>query len=133
MAGLLGRALQFLLLLGFEVVSPVRWRELIKVIGISSGDAFDNVSKVGLRGNALSFGTDKRRVDDRTEFSGFRVSDEGLVLLADSAGTDGIFDEVIVDLHFAMLQIDLHAWPLPLSIAQCLPKWTFGEGAYVNF
>ena len=46
-------ALQFLLLPGFKVVSPVRWRELIEFIGISSGCASDNVSEVGLRSNSL--------------------------------------------------------------------------------
>ena len=126
MAGLLGRVLQFLLLPGFEVVSPVRWRELIKIIGISSRKAFNDVGEVGLRVDALSLGADEQCVEDGTAFSGFGVADEEVVFLADGTGTDGVLDEVVVDLDFAMLQVDLHAWPLPSGIAQCLPKWTFG-------
>ena len=45
------------------------------------------------------------------------MSDEEVILLADGAGTNGVLDEVVVDLDFAVVQIDLHAWPLPLGIA----------------
>ena len=109
--------LQLLRLPCFELVCPVHWRELIKVIGISSRKPLDDVGQIGLWVDALSLGTNEQCVEDSASLTGFGMSDEEVILLADGAGTNGVLDEVVVDLDFAVVQIDLHAWPLPLGIA----------------
>ena len=79
-----------------------------------------------MRVDPLGLGADEQRVKVGASFSSFGVADEEVVLLANCAGVNGVLDEIVVDLDFAMVEIDLHACPLPKGITEGLPKGTFG-------
>jgi hypothetical protein len=59
--------------------------------------------------------------------SGF--SNEDPVFLAEGGGTDGVFDEVVVDLDAAVGQIHLQGWPLSKGIVDGLTEQALGEMA----
>lgn len=59
----------------------------------------------------MALAGDGQRVDDRGAVTGVTASDKEPVLLAQSAGTDGIFDEVVVDLDLAVVKVFAEGFP----------------------
>ena len=74
-------------------------------------DTGENVLQVSVRVEAATPATFDDGVNDGATFSGISVSHEQPVLLADGRGTNGIFDQVVVDLHPAVCQINRQGAP----------------------
>lgn len=68
-------------------------------------------------------------VDDRGFFSRVLRSDEQPVLRSQLGGTDGVFDEVVVDLDAAIRQIGLKIPPLVHGVGDGFAQMTFWQDA----
>ena len=55
------------------------------------------------------------------------MANEEPVLFSDSAWTDGILGQVIVDLERAVGEVDLPGFPFSGGIVQSFAHWTFGQ------
>jgi len=60
---------------------------------------------------AQHFAVAQKGVEDRRFPSALRCTEEQPVLLADGTGTNRVFNQIVVNLHSAILQI--HAEPIP--------------------
>lgn len=61
-------------------------------------------------------------VDDGAALAGFGVADEEPVFLAESGGANGVFHEVVVDLHAAIVHINFQGAPLAERVIQGLAQ-----------
>lgn len=75
------------------------------------GQAFEHVGQVGFRLVALTFGAFDEGVDDGDALTGGFSADEQPVLFPYGCEADVVFDKVVVDLNFAVL--DKKAEPVP--------------------
>ena len=74
-----------------------------------AGEDFTKISEGIKPATAAAFNDG---VDDRADLTGIGVADEEPVLLADGRGADGVFDQVVVNLHPAIIQINAQRAPL---------------------
>ena len=68
-------------------------------------------------------------VEDRATLTGTGFANEEPVFLADSGGTHGIFDEVIVDLDAAVLQVNFERPPLAQGVINRLAEQALEKGS----
>ena len=66
-------------------------------------------------------------VVDRAGLSGIGTAEEEPVLFPDSGGSNGVFDEIVVDLHFAMLGVDEKFFPEIQRVADRFAGAAFGK------
>ncbi len=84
--------------------------------------AFEDVRQIRLGIDALPVAVADERVERGGTVSGGWIAHEQPVLLADRAGADRVFNEVVVDLHAAMAQEHAQLVPLVERIAQRLSR-----------
>ena len=86
----------------------------------------EHVAQVSERVEVAAAAVFDEGVDDGAALSGIGIADEEPIFLADGRGTDGIFHEVIVELHAAIRPDTLptsatgpahNQWPAPTSFA----------------
>ena len=97
------------------------------------GTAAQDVVEVGLGVEAAATGAFDEGVVDGGGFAGFGIADEEIVLFADGAGSDGVFDEVVVEFDPAVFQIAGEAVPLAEGIVEGLAKGAFGQVPSAGF
>ncbi|MEI6892472.1 MAG: hypothetical protein V5783_09905 [Pontiella sp.] len=64
-------------------------------------------------------------VDDGAGLPGVGAAKEQEVFFTDGGGPNGIFNEVIVDLQFSMLEIQVEFGPVFLGVVDCFSKVAF--------
>jgi hypothetical protein len=77
-----------------------------------SRQAGEDVPHIGHRVFAVTLARDDQRVEDRRALAGVGVPDKQPVLLSDARGPDRIFDQVIVEATFAMMEMGAERSPL---------------------
>ena len=66
-------------------------------------------------------------VDDGAALAGLGFADEEPVFLADGGGANGVFHQVVIDLHPAIAQIDFQRGPLAQRIINGLAQAALGR------
>jgi len=69
-----------------------------------AGQPGEDVFEIGVRINAPTTAAFDHGINDGSPFSRIRIAHEQPVLLADGRGADGVFDQVVVDLHPVIIQ-----------------------------
>lgn len=77
----------------------------------------------------MAFAGDDNRVDDRATLPGFGRADEQEVFLAHRRRADGVFDQVVADLAFAVLELHEQCFPLSEKILACFARFGFRAAA----
>ena len=80
------------------------------------GQALQHVFEITIRFDAMALAVFDQGVKDGAALAGFFGAEEQPVLFADGGGPDGVFHQVVVDLHFAMVQEPFQARPLVQGI-----------------
>ena len=89
----------------------------------------EDVAKVGVRINAAATAGFDDGVDDRSALTGSGFADEQPVFLANGGWSNGIFHEVIIDLHSAVFQEHAQCWPLAQRVIHGLAEQTLRQVA----
>src|SRR5438874_10066686 len=84
---------------------PVGGKQRIDLIDFHGGQTGQDVGEVILRIDAATAATDENGVNYSAAPAGIGVSDEEPASAADGGGTNGIFDQVIVDFESAVFEI----------------------------
>ena len=114
-------------------MGPSRCGEGVDLIQVGDGAAAQDIVKVGEGGEAAAAGAGDEGVEDGGSFPGFGIADEQVVFLADGAGADGVFDEVVVEFDPAVFQITGEALSLAEGVGEGLAKLAFGEVTVAAF
>ena len=93
--------------------------------GGRGGDAADDVGEVGFGIKAPAAGAGGDGVEDGALLSGFSRAEEEEVLFANGAGTDFIFDQIVVDFDAAVVQIGCQAAPSLAGVVEGFAKPAF--------
>ena len=85
---------------------------------VHARQARQNVAQLSVGIQASASAAFDERIEDGSPVSGFGLAYEEPVLLPQGGGADGVFDQVIVDLHPAVGQVHLQCFPLAQGLVQ---------------
>ena len=108
---------------------PVERRQLADLLVGRGGQALQHVFEVGVRFHTVAPAVFEQSVNDGAALAGFFGAEEQPVLFADGGGPDGIFHQVIVDLHLAVVQEPFQGRPLVQGLADGLAHRALRQGA----
>ena len=92
---------------------PQPRRESAEVVAIGHPrQASEDVLHIGQRVFAVTLARDNQRVEDGGAFAGIGVPDKQPVLFSDARGPDRVFDQLIVEATFAVMQMGAERCPL---------------------
>lgn len=97
------------------------------VLVVHGWELGEDVPKVFVWIDAEPLAGDQHRVNDGATSSGLGRADKKPVFLAYGGGTDGVLDQVVVDLSFAVFKQGLDQWPLGKGVCGGLSQFAFGE------
>ena len=72
-------------------------------------------------------------IDDSATLAGVGFADKQPVFLPDGRGADGVFDQIVVDLHPAIGQIDFQRAPLAQGIIQRCSQEALRQMVFAGF
>jgi len=101
---------------------PIRGQEFVDGVVGGSGDAAEDVAEVSHRVVTVTPGTHDEGVDHRTTPTCLGVPNKEPVPLSNTTGSDGVFDEVVVDFESAVSQIPLQSVPFCQGVAHGFAK-----------
>ena len=84
--------------------------------------AREDFTEIGVRVEAATAAAFDDGVNNGAALAGPGVADEEPVFLADGGGANGVFDQVVIDLHPAIVQIDGQRGPLAQRIINGLSQ-----------
>ena len=93
----------------------------------------EHLAQVGVRVQTASAATFDEGINNRAAFAGSGIAHEQPVLLAAGGGPDGIFHQVVVNLHPAVIQINGQRGPLAQGIIHSLPQQTLRQVSSAGF
>src|ERR1700733_3773485 len=91
---------------------PSSGSDLGDLMVLHVGQACEHILEVSVGIKAPTPAGFDEGVNDGGPFSGIGLPDKEPVLLSQGRWPDGIFDQVVVDLHPAISQINFQCWPL---------------------
>ena len=92
---------------------PQPRRESAEVVAVGHPrQASEDVLHIGQRVFAVTLARDNQRVEDGGALAGIGVPDKQPVLFSDARGPDRVFDQVIVEATFAVMQMGAERCPL---------------------
>lgn len=97
------------------------------------GEAGEDVAEVGVRVDPAAAAAFDDGVEDGAALASFGGADEEPVFLADGGGTDGVFDEVVVDRDAAVAEVDGEGGPLAEGVVDGLAERALREMAPTQF
>ena len=97
------------------------------------GQLGEDLAQVGVGVDALASAVFDDRVEDGSALARIDVAHEEPVLLSNGSGTDGVFDEVVVDLHAPVLQEHAKAAPLTQGVVDGFAQGTLRQVALFDF
>ena len=104
---------------------PVYGKQGVEVVlGGHSRQSGEDVAEVGQGIDPAALAGHDDRVHDRCAVAGVRVADEEPVFLSDGRGPDRVFDEVVVQAGFPVLEVPLERLPVfeEVSDSRRLPR-----------
>src|SRR5277367_338347 len=108
---------------------PGLGRDLCYLVVGHFGQTGEDVAEIGVGIDAAAAAGLDNAVDDRAALSGSGFADEEPVFLANGGGSNGVFDEVVVDLQSAIFQEHRQGWPLAQGIVDGLAEQALREMA----
>ena len=109
------------------------WKQRIDLIDFDGGQAGEDVGEVVVGIDAAAAATDQKRVEDGAAPAGIGMSDEEPALAADGGGTDGVFDEVVVDFETAVCEISGQGVVLVEEVVDGLTHGALGQERGLEF
>ncbi len=101
----------------FAGLLPVERGQLTDLLVGRGWQACQDVFEVGQRIDAVHAAVFDQGIHHRAALAGFFRTEKQPVLFSDSGGADRVFDQVVVDLHLAMLQEAHQCRPLIERVA----------------
>ncbi len=89
----------------------------------------EEILQVGQRVLAVALARDDEGIEDGRALAGVGVPDEQPVLLAHAGGADRVFDEIIVEPAFTVLQMGAEWRPLAEEVVAGFPEGRLGQHA----
>ena len=80
------------------------------------GKACEHFTKISERVKTATAAVFNDGINDGAALTGIGITDEEPVLFSDGRGTNGVFYEVVVQLHAAIIQINFQCGPLAQSV-----------------
>lgn len=91
---------------------------MFDLLVVRAWQAGEDVLQVGVGFDAMHATVGHQRVDHRVAFAGFSAAHEQPGLLAHGRRSDGILDEVVIDLHLSGIHEPLQVFPLVKRVLQ---------------
>lgn len=103
------------------------WKQRIELVDFDGGQTGENIREVILRIDAAAAATDENGINYGATPTGIRVSDEEPALAADGSGTNGVFDEVVIDFESAVAEISRQGIIIVEEVAHRLTQRAFRQ------
>lgn len=101
--------------------------EVGHVFVFADWESLDEVFEIAIGFEAVVTAVLDDGVEHRAAPSGFFRSDEEEVFLSYCGWTNGIFDEVVINLHQSVFEVNGQSRPLPEGVGDSLSQQTFGK------
>src|SRR5712692_4031532 len=112
---------------------PVCGKQGIEIADCRVGQASQDVGEVVVGIDAAASAAAQKGVENGAAPARVGMSDEEPTLAADSGGTDGVFDQVVVDLETAVLEIARQRVVLVEKVVESLTHGALGQEHGLEF